>query len=89
MGITDTDSNNNHMTGWSCSFLDISCRVTCGNTSPGILPAVEESVTVGPSLRGGVSPATVTLITDISEGLQIPGNPLGRGTLLPHEVHFQ
>lgn len=45
--------------------------------------------TVGPSQEGGGSLATVAFITDISEGLQMPGTPLGWGTLLPREVHFQ
>lgn len=41
---------------------------------------------MGTSLRGGGSQATVTFITDITEALQMPGNALDCGTLLPIEV---
>lgn len=41
---------------------------------------------MGTSLRGGGSLATVTFITDITEVLQMPGNALDCGTLLPTEA---
>jgi hypothetical protein len=41
---------------------------------------------MGTSLRGGGSQATVTFITDITEVLQMPGNALDRGALLPIEI---
>lgn len=41
---------------------------------------------MGSSLRGGGSQAAVTFITDITDVLQMPGNALDCGTLLPTEV---